>query len=504
MRSARDPSAHTAISSNDQVVRCAAPLTAMTTLIAVLAGTLLVLAGCATPQPGPPPAALTSPLALGALADAAVAWPESRWWQRYRQDDLDRLVAASLDGHPGLRQARARARGADAVARGQDAARGVAVVASADLTDQRFSENGLVPPQLAGATRWNNNAQLGAAWEPDLFGRQRAAFDAAVGRARAAQADVQAARWLLAAQVAGGYVNLARSVEARALAQQALDQREQIVVLVRQRIGAGLDTTVDLRQAEGLVAQSQTEIEALDENMALARHALAELAGLPPSALDTLAPSIAPLPSQAVPATLPADLIGRRPDLVAQRWLVEAALRDTDMARAQFYPNINLTAFVGLSSIGLDRFVQAGSLTYGAGPALRLPLFDRGRLQAGLDARLADVDASIEGYNATLRRALREVADALTTLRSLEPQQRAQADATRAAEAAYELAVQRYRAGLGNFLVVLTAQNTVTTQRRAAVELKARRLTTEVALARALGGGFDATGDIAPPPVAAR
>ena len=186
----------------------------------------------------------------------------------------------------------------------------------------------------------------------------------------------------------------------------------------------------------------------------------------------------------------PADLIGRRADLVAQRWRVDAATNQVDAAKAQFYPDINLVAFVGLSSLGLDRFVDAGSRTYGVGPALHLPLFDGGRLRAQLETRRADVDAAIVAYNGTLLRALREVADEVTSLQAIERQQQAQAEATAAADAAYELAVQRYQAGLGNFLVVLTAQTNVLAQRRAASDLKARHLAAEIGLARALGGGY--------------
>jgi len=481
--------------------RCAAPLTAATTLLALLAGAVLVLAGCATPRDASTAATFVEARALGATS-VATPWPELRWWRVFQQAELDRLIDQALAGQPNLRLVQARVRQAEAASRAQDAARGPQVTASIDLTDQRFSENGLVPPQLAGATRWNNNAQIGAAWEPDLFGRQRAALDAAIGRLRAAQADEQAARVLLASQVSAGYIHLARLVDTRAVAQQALQQREQIVSLVRQRISAGLDTTVDLRQAEGLIAQAQVEIEALGEAALLARHALAELVGQPVQSLDALAPTLMAVTMRPLPEALPVDLMGRRADLVAQRWRVEAALGDTEQARTQFYPNINLMAFVGLSSLGLDRFVQAGSLTYGAGPALRLPLFDGGRLQANLDSRRAEVDAAIEGYNGALQRALREVADELGTLRSLERQQRAQDDATRAADAAYALALQRYQAGLGNFLVVLTAQNNVLAQRRASIDLKARHLASEVALSRALGGGYDA-GTVPAPAIAA-
>jgi NodT family efflux transporter outer membrane factor (OMF) lipoprotein len=264
-----------------------------------------------------------------------------------------------------------------------------------------------------------------------------------------------------------------------------------VLALVRQRIGAGLDTTVELRQAEGLIAQSRAEIEALDEGVARARHGLAELAGQGPQALDTLAPRLATLHPVALPGSLPADLIGRRADLVAQRWRIEAANQEIAVARAQFYPNLNLVAFAGLSSLGLDRFIEAGSRNYGIGPALRLPIFDAGRLRANLGARHAEADVAIDAYNAALLRALREVADEVSSLQSIERQQRVQAEALTAAESAYGLALQRYRAGLGNFLVVLTAQTDVIAQRRTASDLKARHLAAEVGLARALGGGFD-------------
>ena len=470
-----------------------APLTALTTLAAVLASAMLMLAGCANPGSVHPTRTVADARANGAT-DAATPWPAARWWSAYGDAGLDRLVEQALAGQPSLQTTQARLQQARAAVDAVGAARAPQVNGSVDLSDQRFTENGLVPPPLAGSTKWNNSVQLGASWELDLFGRQRAALDASIGQLRAAEAETQAARVLLAGNVAAGYFNLARLLESRAVAGQSQQQREQVLSLVRQRISAGLDTNVELRQAEGLIAQSRVEIEALDEAVARARHALAELSGQGPQALDSLSPALAALRSSPLPAGLPADLLGRRADLVAQRWRVEAALRDVDVARAQFYPNVNLVAFVGLSSIGLDRLVEAGSLTYGAGPALRLPIFEGGRLRANLSAKSAEVDAAVDGYNGALLRALREVADELSSLASLERQQRAQADATGAADAAYDLALQRYQAGLGNFLTVLTAQTNVLAQRRTSTDLKARHLGSEVALARALGGGFEAGG----------
>jgi NodT family efflux transporter outer membrane factor (OMF) lipoprotein len=470
-----------------------APLTWFTALAAVLASLMLMLAGCANPGPPIAPRTLLDASTATTATTATPPWPDARWWSAYGDPGLDHLVDQALAGQPGLQLALARLRQAEAAVGIAGAAREPQVNAAADVSEQRFTKNGAVPPPLAGSIRWSNSAQIGASWEPDLFGRQRAALDAAIGQARAAEADAQASRVLLAGSVTAAWFNLARLVEVRQLAGTSLAQRRQVLALVQQRITAGLDTRVELRQAEGLIAQTEVEIEALAESIQRSRHALAELSGQRPQALAELSPTLARLQASAAPTALPADLLGRRADLVAQRWRVEAALRDVDVARAQFYPNVNLVAFVGLSSLGLDRFLQAGSLTYGAGPAVRLPIFDGGRLRANLGVKAGEVDAAVEGYNTTLLRALREVADEIGSLQSLARQAQWQAQATAAADAAHALALQRYEAGLGNFLVVLTAETNVLAQRRAGTELKARQLAAEVALARSLGGGFQAS-----------
>ena len=464
-------------------------LTAATMLGAVLATAALV-AGCAsTAGVAPASHALMQPAQAGAAA-ADTPWPQADWWSAWGDTQLNGLIDKALASAPSMQTVQARLVQAQAAVDAAGAARAPQVNGSLDMSDQRFTKNGAVPPPLAGTIRWNNSATISASWELDLFGRQRAALASAIGQLRASQADAQAARVLLASNIASGYVNLARLIDARDVSRAALSQRQQTVSLVDQRIRAGLDTNVELRQAEGFIAQTQVDIEAAEEGIARARHALAELTGQGPNALDGLTPKIADVKALPVPQGLPADLLGRRADLVAQRWRVEAATKDVAVARAQFYPNINLAAFIGLSSIGLDNFLKAGSETYGIGPALRLPIFDGGRLRANLSARNAEVDAAVDGYNAALLRALREVADELSTLQSLERQQRAQADALKSAESAYDLATQRYRSGLGNYLVVLTAETNVLAQRRAVTDLKARHLNAEAALARALGGGY--------------
>ncbi len=459
------------------------------------------LAGCASVgKTTAPRATLMSPdtLATGGTgetgASADMPWPQTLWWQSYGDRELNRLVEQALAHQPNLRMVEARLQQAQAAVEGTRAVSGVQVNASLDMTDQRYTENGLIPKPLAGSIQWNNNAQIGLGWEWDLFGRHGAALQASLGQQRAAQAEAQAARVLLVSQVAQQYLQLARLTTLRDLGAEGLHQRQQMQTLVAQRIKVGLDTAVERHQTEGLIAQTQVELAQLDDAIQRARHALAEMCGLGPEALADLHPHLDTLSAGvslgASSGRLSVDLLGRRADLVAQRWRVEAASNEVEAARAQFYPNVHLMAFVGLSSLGLERFVQSGSLTYGAGPALRLPIFDGGRLRANLSARRAEVDVATEAYNTTLLRALREVADELGSLQGLEAQSQAQAQATQAAQAAQDLAMQRYQAGLGTFITVLQVQTNVLTQRRAAAELQARQISTSIALSRALGGGY--------------
>jgi outer membrane protein TolC len=174
-------------------------------------------------------------------------------------------------------------------------------------------------------------------------------------------------------------------------------------------------------------------------------------------------------------------------------------------AKAQFYPNINLMAFAGLSSIGLGRLLDADSRQWSVGPAVRLPIFDAGRLRANLRGKTADLDAAVESYNAAVLDAIHDVADQVASGQSIARQQAQQRDAQAAAEGAYQIALQRYRAGLGTYLNVLSAEGAVLNQRRLGVDLAARALDNQVALMRALGGGMRSNADIpATPAVASR
>lgn len=470
---------------------------AMTAMTAVTA----LLAACANPSGIAPHASMLEAHAVGLMgapdASSVAATPplalSSTWWQGYGDRQLDDLVERALAQHPSLRLAAARLAQAQADSRGADADRGPRLDAGVDVTRQRYTENGLYPAPLAGSTRGSGNVQATLNWELDFFGRHAAAIAEAAGTERAAQADSAAARLTLSSRVVQTYVQLARLVAQREVARRTLAQRDELLGLTRQRVSAGLDTSVELRQGEGSIPEARLQIAALDEQIVLARHALAALTAQPPSALDGLTPNLSTVQAFAPPTALPADLLSHRPDLAAARWRVEAALRGVDLSRVDFYPSVDLSAFAGLNAIGLGDLLESGSRFYGVGPSLRLPIFENGRLRARLAARSAQADAAVESYNETLLEAVRDAADGIASLRAVQVQQQEQSAARTAAEQAYDLALQRYRAGIGSYLVVLSAESSVLAQRRASVDLQARALDAQAQLARALGGGYTTT-----------
>jgi NodT family efflux transporter outer membrane factor (OMF) lipoprotein len=451
---------------------------------------VLVLAGCADMAHIDSHARLRDADSLGLGAAQAAASVDSQWWRGFGEAQLDALVDQALQGNPNLQVARARLARAQASTAVAESAGKPQVDGQLDLTRQKFSANSIYPSPLGGSIQETGTLQLNAGWELDFFGKNRTAVEAAIGSANAAAADADAARILLASNVARGYFQWARLTDQLAVARRTLAQREETLKLVRDRVSAGLDTRLELRQSEGGLPQARQQIEALGEQIALAQHALDALVAKPNATQGLAPPALGSIHPIALQPTIPADLLGRRADIAAARWRVEAATSDVANAKTQFYPNVNLVAFAGFSSIGFDNLIKSGSRQWGVGPAIRLPIFEGDRLRANLRGKAADLDAAIESYNAAVLDAVRDVADQVASAQSVARQQAEQREAQGAAEAAYDIAVQRYGAGLGNYLNVLTAETSVLAQRREAVELAARALDTQVGLARALGGGW--------------
>lgn len=470
------------------------PLHRLRTGLTLLAVSLS-LAGCASFSGIEAQLKAMAPTQIGARETplSPTIWPKTDWWQDFNDPMLNELITKALADSPSLQVAEARLVKARANAGTAESGLWPRLDLDVDSMRHRFSGDADIPPPLAGEKATLSHARLNGTWEIDFFGRNRAALDAALGQARAAEADAQAARVLVASDVARQYFKLAALLDRRLIAENTLKQRSSIFALVRSRVQAGLDSGIELKQAEGSIPETRRDLGNIDEQIMLTRHAIATLTSQPLDAADKLAPYLTDTSIQALPTAIPVDLIGRRADLSAARWRVESATHAIDSAKAAFYPNVNLVSLAGFSSIGINNWFKPESHDWGVGGAIHLPIFDAGRLRANLRATTADADAAVASYNATLINAVREVADDVASQKAIEHQLREQTDALSAAEAAFELARQRYAAGIGNYLTVLNAETNVLVQRKTISELKARHIDNNLLLIRALGGGYAAS-----------
>lgn len=450
------------------------------------------LAGCAAIVPGEPAHKPLSGQQLG-LSDSVITWPAEQWWLRYQDPQLNSLIAQALTGNPSLDAAHARLGIANAAVRGAHAVQLPQVDAAYSLTRERYSGNYIYPPPYGGAMMTDTSLRLNLGFDLDLWGRNRAHYAAAVSGRQAADADIQVARNTITSSVVQSYFNLQNALTQAKVLTDIVKQQSNVLSITNQRVNAGLDTAVEVKQAESAVSAARVQLNQATTNADLLRNQLAALAGTGPErGTQIKSASLTHAPSR-LPETLPLELLGRRPDLVAARLRVQAASSQISAARAEFYPNVNLTAFAGFMSLGLSNLLEDSSKIYGIGPAVSLPLFHGGALNAQLDTTQAERNLAIANYNQTLLTAVREVADATTSIKALQQQTIDQEASLQAISQAYDIAVSRYKSGLGNFVQVLLAQNEMQKQSILTTDLRARAYKLDAQLASALGGGYGAT-----------
>lgn len=424
----------------------------------------------------------------------AVSWPAQQWWKMYGDPQLDRLVTDATSGNPTMRVAQARIAKVQALRGVASAALLPTIEGGASFSEQRFTEHHFVKAPYAGDWAWNNIATIDFAYDLDLWGKNRSALAAALDSVQVTAAEAQEVLLALETTVVRVYVQLSLQCMLEETAQATLKQRQEIFDITRKRFAAGLATELDLSQAEAPLPAAHAEIERISASIELLHNQLSALTGKGPGDGEQIRrPSLRfDLPVQ-LPDLLPADLLGRRPDVVAQRWRVEAAGKSIDVAKAAFYPNINLNAFTGLQSLGFAQFLSPGSLIAGFGPAISLPIFDGGRLRSQLGVSTADYDIAVESYNDTVIRAMNNVADQIVTLRSLGKERTQVNKANALAKRAYDIALKSFRAGLTDYLNVLNAQNQTLLETQQKVQVEAHFLDAYAGLMQALGGGVPVT-----------
>jgi NodT family efflux transporter outer membrane factor (OMF) lipoprotein len=464
-----------------------------------LAGALL-LGGCA-PMPdlgkkplirGPETVAAGTVLAGNPAEGATARWPDQAWWAGYRDPQLDALIDEALHNSPDVAAAAARFRRAAGLAQQARGALLPSIDAEGSAGYTKQSYNMGFPKEFV-PKGWldNGKASLDLNFDIDLWGKNRAALAAATSDTRAAEIDAAQARLMLSTGIASAYADLARLHAERDIQAQTLEIRTSTQKLVAGRVVSGLDTRGDLRQSDANVSTARSDLAAADEAIALRRNQIAALVGAGPDrGLAIARPALAAPVTNGVPAGATTDLIGRVPTVAAARARTEAAASRIKVARADFFPAISLSALIGVQSLGLSNLVEKDSLYGNAGPAISLPIFHGGAIQGQYRGARASYDEAVADYDKSVVDAYQAVADAVTSQRALADRIGNARTALTASEEAYAIARLRYEGGLSTYLDVLVIEERLLAARQAVAELDARAFALDVALIRALGGGF--------------
>ncbi len=429
----------------------------------------------------------------------ASTWPAADWWHALGDPQLDALIDEAMQGNPDLTAADARLRKAMASAVAADAARKPNISGSASVqaihvpsdvlpggaTDEDFT------PKILG---------LSGSYSGSLLGMRHATWEAALGREHAMEVETRAARLALSAEVTRTYARLAHAHFAHDLAAQDVERSSSFLALTTQRVKAGIDGMQQQRLAEASSASSRKQLEQASHEIEREQIALAVLVGKGPDrGMEIGRPAMLHPVALALPDNLPADLLGRRPDIVAARWRVEAAAKDIEAAKAGFYPSFNLNAAIGLVSFHTDQLLSLRSRYFSVAPALSLPIFDADRLRAGLAGGNAGFDLAVADYNKTLVGALNDVALQMRSVRSLDNEAAVQRQAVESARDGWQMASQRYRRGIASQLETLAMQQAVLNAEAAMADIEAAQIESAIRLVQSLGGGYAAAQNEMPP-----
>ena len=459
----------------------------------------LIIAGCAStggiaPQDKQADAAQLDAGSAIRAANAEAGWPASDWWRGYDDPQLNAWIEAAVAGNPSLAAAQARVREARSMVGVAQAGLLPQINGSMSIQRQQWSDNVYYGPgPLAGANTWNNTATLGLSYHLDLWGQDRNNAERALDMAHASAADARAAQLELEVNVTRTYIELSMNYALLDIAKQTLGQQQRILALAQKRLAGGIGTQLEVSQAETPLPEYERQIDALEESIALGKNQMAALAGKGPGAGESIQrPALSLAAPAGLPSALPAELIGYRPDVVAARWMVAAQARGIDVAKADFYPNVNLLVSMGgYAAAGpLFQFLKSMSGSYAGGPAVSLPIFDGGRLRAQLGAQSAAYDIAVDQYNQTIVTALKEIADQVVRMRSLATQEDDAHRSVTVAQRNYDLAQEGYRRGLSDYVNVLIAQTQLLRAQEGVARIQAERLNAHATFVAALGGGM--------------
>lgn len=422
-----------------------------------------------------------------------ILWPKEDWWETYNDSQLNELIKEALADSPNIISAQARLNQADAFTQVTKSSNLPQVSANAQVTQEKHSYN-YITPRSATPLGWNNYGQatLDFSWELDFWGKNRASLAASISKVEVMKAELAQARLTLSTAIANSYVEMTRLFFDRDELKEYLLVQNNLFVLLNQRFENGLENKATVEESKSKLAKTEGEILFLDEQISLQKNKIAALMGVgPDSGLKITRPTIDFYKNNfGLPNQIAVELLGRRPDIIAARMQVESQNYLIQEKKAEFYPNVNLSAFIGFQSLGLNLLNDKNSYMGSVGPAISLPLFTAGRLKAELRTNVGKYEEAVANYNQTITQALKEVADAGVSQKSLEKQLLKSQEALNSSQEAYDIKTKRYEGGLSNYLEVLYSQENLIDIKRNLINQKSRTLSLDIALKYALGGGY--------------
>lgn len=423
------------------------------------------------------------------------SWPKTQWWREFHNAELNRLIETALKDSPSLHAATARLTQAQAVADFQAADMLPSINASVEFHQRRFSETDFYGPN-GGKTF--TGAYLDPAvfrYHLDLWGKDKAKLDAALGKENAQASELVVTQLMLSTAIARSYIEWCSLAEDIELVHELTQKAQEKLQLVTRRWQRGLsnqDPVYTSQQQVELLRQQETSVRSQAQ---LLQNRLATLTGQQLEWAKTIRVNeqvrgVAYLPP---PKVLSLGLLAHRPDVAAALWRVESAAQLINVAKTNFYPDINLVGFAGLRSLNLkDLFLSHGaSVAYGMGPTVTLPIFEGGRLDAELKNQQAAYDTAVENYNSTLLTAVQQVADNLVQWQQSIEHDAAQEHVLAAAQAELQLASKRYEAGLSTRDSMIDTELNLLQQKLTTSKLHTAHLLASVGIIEALGGGYE-------------
>ena len=475
------------------------------------AALLFALAGCSlVPDYARPPVPLPSAWKEADGEGGATAWPAAGWWRGFGAPVLNDLIETARRNNADIGAAAARVLQADAQARiagapllpSVEASSGVSRrwngSASRSAIDGGIDDTGIGGRTIGRGTSTRYSAALSASYELDFFGANRAALAAAEASTLFSRYDMETVTLSTVAGVATTYFQALHFRDRLSVARRNLANAERVLAVVEARVRNGAGSALDLAQQRTAVAVQRAAIPPLKTRARQSEHALAILLGVPPEDLRVAGGSLMAIVPPAVAPGLPSGLLARRPDIQAAEARLVAANAEIGVARAAFFPSMDLTGSYGYGSVVLSSMFDPVSSAKSLAASLVQPIFQGGRLTGQLDLAKARHKELIENYRKAVISAFADVEDALVATHRTAEQENLQMDVAELAAVSYRLAQTRYREGLIDLLTLLDAQRSLYQAEDQLVQVRLARLEAAVSLFRALGGGWqDRAGQIA-------